>query len=286
MKKIIKSVAIIVALLLAGLLVFAGIGFYRVYYGKHVYETTPPTLPAGLHQPAVLIFSKTNGFREDAAVRAANKALAAIAQRKGWSYFVTENGAVFNPTQLSRFNATVWNNTSGDTLNDEQKAAFQSYIENGGGFLGIHGAGGDPHYSWRWYPETLIGTQFKGHPLNPQFQRATIHVEDPTDPAMLGIGPTWSRVDEWYSFEKSPRGNGFKIIATLDESTYSPKMFFKDVSMGADHPVIWKHCVGKGRVFYSALGHAASTYEEPLHLSMLEGAMAWAMGLAGNMCSN
>jgi hypothetical protein len=46
-------------------------------------------------------------------------------------------------------------------LNAEQKAAFQSSIENGGGFVGIHGAGGDPHYEWQWYMNTLIGAQFK-----------------------------------------------------------------------------------------------------------------------------
>jgi type 1 glutamine amidotransferase len=231
------------------------------------------------------VFSKTNGFRDDDAVKAANAALANIAQKRGWSAFFTENGAVFNPNLLSCFKATVWNNTSGDVLTPTQKAAFRSYIENGGGFVGIHGAGGDPHYEWRWYVETLIGAQFKGHPLHPQCQRATIHIEDPTDPATRGLGNEWTRVDEWYSFEKTPRANGVKVLATLDERTYSPKMFGKDISMGADHPIIWKHCVGKGRALYSALGHSANTYSEPLHLKELEGAMAWAAGLEGDGCS-
>ena len=263
---------------------YAGFVIYRAYYGKHIYETVPPQLPAHLNDPAILIFSKTNGFREDAAVKAANDALTAIAARRGWSVMVTENGAAFQPAILHRFRATVWNNTSGDVLNAEQKTAFRSYIENGGGFVGIHGAGGDPHYEWRWYVETLIGAQFKGHPLNPQFQQATIHVEDRTDPATRQLGETWTRVDEWYSFESSPRAKGVRVLATLDEHTYSPKMLWKDIRMGSDHPIIWKHCVGKGRVFYSALGHAASTYQEPLHLTELEGAMAWAAGLEGEGC--
>jgi len=55
--------------------------------------------------------------------------------------------------------------------------------------------------------------------------------------------------------------------------------------MGADHPVIWKHLVGKGRVFYSALGHSASAYQEPLHMKELEGAIAWAAGLSGGESS-
>src|SRR5579863_2960270 len=151
---------LILGILLLAFAAYAGYGFYRVYYGKHIYETVPPDLPPDLHAPAILIFSKTNGFRENDAIRASNAALAAIAKRRGWSAFLTENGAVFQPSLLRRFQATVWNNTSGDVLTPEQIAAFQSYIESGGGFVGIHGAGGDPHYQWRWYVETLLGAQF------------------------------------------------------------------------------------------------------------------------------
>lgn len=284
MKRILKWVFSILGILILGFAGFAGFNFYRVYYGKHVYETTPPELPAQLNATAVLIFSKTNGFRDDAAINAANQALTQIAQKRGWSAVVTENSAVFNPAMLRRFKAVVWNNTSGDTLNSGQKEAFRNYIEDGGGFIGVHGAGGDPHYEWRWYVETLVGAQFKGHPMNPQFQSATIRVEDRNDPATRGLDENWNRVDEWYSFEKSPRANGVKVLASLDEHTYNPKMFWKDIRMGDDHPVIWKHCVGKGRAFYSALGHSASTYQEPLHLAELEGGIAWAAGLEQPGC--
>ncbi len=276
-----KWVFLLLAIVVLALLCIAGYGFYRVYYGVHVYETIAPVLPDDLQTPAILIFSKTNGFREDSAIKAANKALSAIAKRNGWSVYLTENGAVFNTAQLNRFKATVWNNTSGDTLNDEQKADFQTYLESGGGFVGIHGAGGDPHYTWRWYVEKVIGAEFKGHPLNPQFQQATIHVENRTDPATRNLPENWIRTDEWYSFEKSPRSAEFQILATVDERTYRPMMLWKDISMGADHPIVWKHVVGNGRAFYSALGHSASTYEEPLHLSLLEGGIAWAAGLDG-----
>lgn len=284
MQRTLKRLLLLLALVVLGLGVFGAYKFQQVYYGKHVYESVPPALPADLHAPAVLIFSKTNGFREDSAVRAANAGLADIARRRGWSAVFTENGAVFNPAMLPRFQATVWNNTSGDVLNAEQKQAFQTYIENGGGFVGIHGAGGDPHYDWRWYVEKLVAAEFIGHPLGPQFQRATIHVEDRNDPATRTLPEHWERVDEWYSFKISPRAPGLKVLATLDERTYNPKMFWKDIRMGADHPVIWKHCVGRGRAFYSALGHAASTYQEPLHLAELEGAIAWAAGLEGEAC--
>ena len=47
--------------------------------------------------------------------------------------------------------------------------------------------------------------------------------------------------------------------------------------MGADHPIVWTQCIGRGRSFYSALGHQAEAYAEPDHARMLEEAIAWAM---------
>lgn len=282
MKRILKWLALAVAILVFGLGGFVAYGIYSIYYGKHVYETTPPELPAHLNGTAILIFSKTNGFRHDEAIKAANAALDGIARKHGWSAVFTENGAVFNPAMLSRFKTTIWNNTSGDTLNADQRAAFQNYIQNGGGFVGIHGAGGDPHYDWPWYVQSIIGAQFVGHPMNPQFQRATVHVEDPGDPIMANVPAAWTRVDEWYSFKTNPRANGVRVLATLDENTYSPKMLWKDIRMGPDHPVIWKRRTGKGRVFYSALGHQGSAYSEPEYVSLLDGAIQWSAGLAGS----
>jgi type 1 glutamine amidotransferase len=47
--------------------------------------------------------------------------------------------------------------------------------------------------------------------------------------------------------------------------------------MGEDHPVIWSHCIGRGRSIYSALGHLADAYSEPEHLRFLEEAVGWVM---------
>ncbi len=280
MKRFFKWLALAVAIVVLGLGGFVAYGLYSVYYGKHVYETVPPMLPAHLNDTAILIFSKTNGYRHEEAIPAAKAAIDAIARSHGWSAVFTDNGAVFNPAMLSRFKATVWNNTSGDTLNADQRAAFQNYIENGGGFVGLHAAGGDPHYDWAWYVQNIIGAQFMAHPLNPQFQRATVHVAEPADPIMANVPAAWSRVDEWYSFKNNPRANGVQVLATLDENTYSPKLFWKDLRMGPDHPIVWKHMVGKGRVFYSAMGHQAAAYSEAEYVGILDRAMQWSAGLS------
>jgi type 1 glutamine amidotransferase len=253
--------------------------------GVKVYETTPPDLPANLPRPAVLVFSKTNGFRHEEAIPAANTMFRQLASERGWGFFQTENGATFNPAMLSRFDVVVFNNVSGDVFTPEQRQALRSFIENGGGFVGVHGSGGDPSYAWSWYVDELIGAQFIGHPMKPQLQQATVRVEDQGHPAMRGLPANWVRTDEWYSFKASSRREGYHILATLDESTYNPKgMFGQELAMGKDHPIAWWHCVGKGKVFYSAMGHKASAYAEPQYRQMLAGALAWAMPGQGSEC--
>lgn len=58
----------------------------------------------------------------------------------------------------------------------------------------------------------------------------------------------------------------------------------RDIRMGAGHPVAWTHCVGRGRAFYSALGHRPEAYSETKHLQMIRGAIAWAAGFEGPEC--
>lgn len=260
----------------------AGAGFVQ----NATYDKTAPELPADLKSGGVLIFAKTSGFRDEAGIQASSAALAAIAQERGWPYFITENGAVMNPEQLGRFKLVIWNNTSGDPLTEDQRAAFKTWVEKGGSYLGIHGAGGDPvenhgHTSladWKWYVETLVGAQFVVHS---GIVPGDIHLEDRKSPLVKNLPEPWHRSEEWYAFTASPRAApGFHIIATVDEKTYEPGR----ATMGADHPLVWWHCVGKGHALYSALGHAGSMYAEPLMLRFLGNAMQWGLEENGRAC--
>jgi type 1 glutamine amidotransferase len=256
------------------------------------YDKTPPELPADLKSGGVLIFSKTNGFRLEPGMQSSDSALAVIAKLRGWPYFVTENGAVMNPDQLSKFKLVIWNNTSGDTLNDDQKAAFKAWLEKGGTYFGIHGAGGDPvprdqtpnglirsASSWKWLVTDVLGVQFIGHA---HIQPADIHIEDTKSPLTKGLPAIWRRADEWYAFSENPRSKpGFHIIAAVDEKSYEPDKY----SMGGDHPSIWWHCVGNGRALFSALGHGAEMYQEPLMIQFLDNAMSWGLAESGHACS-
>jgi uncharacterized protein len=70
--------------------------------------------------------------------------------------------------------------------------------------------------------------------------------------------------------------NRAQVILTIDESSYKPVGPMNvDLRMG-DHPIAWANCFGKGRTFYSAIGHRPETYSQPQNVALLESAIGWA----------
>ena len=262
-------------------------GVWNLVFPSRSYESEAPDLPEELARPAVLLFTKTNSFRHIEAIDALVPVFVGLAAEQGGALFHSENSALFSPDHLERFDVVVFANASGDTLSGEQDAAFAQWLEAGGGWVGIHAAGDGSHADWEWYVENLIGAEYTAHIMDPQFQTASVVVEDRSHPATRGLPERWLHEEEWYSWESSPREKGFHVLATVDESTYRPHFSFAgremDLRMG-DHPVIWTRCVGKGRAFYSALGHQAAAYASPEYRSVLRGALSWTSGLEGPAC--
>ncbi len=239
------------------------------------YDIDPPKLVVPNGRPRILLFEKINGFRDVPSVDAAHAAFVAMAARKGWALVTTDKGSAFTPAILRGFDAVIWNNISGDVLTLTQRRAFQNYMQNGGGFIGVHGSAGDPVYFWDWYADTLLGARFAGHPMAPQFQTARVKIDDSAHPVAQGLPTTWDMSDEWYSFKNNPRASGSRIVATLDETSYKPEGFGgQNLRMG-DHPIAWSRCVGKGRMFYSAIGHRPERYSDAIYMQMLEQAISW-----------
>ena len=217
-----------------------------------------------------LVFSRTLMFRH-ASITNGIAAIRRLGTENDFMAEATEDPSVFTQAKLAEYKVVVFLSTSGDILNEEQQAAFSNFIESGGGLAAIHAAvAGDvaTEGGWPWYGEALCA-HFTNHSAIVQ---ATVQVEDCLDPSTTSLPDRWLRTDEWYNFIHSPRGKA-RVLASLDETTY------KGGTMGKDHPVVWSRKFGKGRVWYTALGHTEESFTEPLFLKHLLGGIQLAAGV-------
>lgn len=214
----------------------------------------------------ILVFSKTAAFRHSS-IPVGIAMIQSLASNNQFSVHATEDASAFTATNLQKYKAVVFLSTTGDVLDDTQQTAFEQYIRAGGGYVGIHAAS-DTEHEWPWYAE-LVGAYFVGHP-HPQ--DATIKVADRAHPSTSFLPSRWIRHDEWYDFNRNPRGK-VHVLATLDETTYS------DGQMGFDHPIVWCHDFDGGRAWYTAGGHTEESYEEPLFQQHVLGGIEYAAGV-------
>jgi glucose/arabinose dehydrogenase/cytochrome c551/c552 len=216
--------------------------------------------------PKILVFSKTMGFRHTS-IPAGIERLKAIALEEGYVIDTTENAEHFNEKNLEQYSAVVFLSTTGNVLNAKQEAAFERYIQAGGGYVGVHAAS-DTEYDWKWYGQ-LVGGYFESHPEG--LQKAQFDIVDSDFVATKFFGQTrWDREDEIYNFRTLYQGN--KVLVKVDEGSY------EGGNMQGDHPISWYKEYDGGRSFYTALGHTEASYEESAFIQHLKGGLAYAIG--------
>ncbi len=218
----------------------------------------------------VMVFSKTLGYRHTS-ITNGWKMLRQLGAENKFDVEVTEDSAVFTAENLRRFKAVVFLSTIGDVFNDAQQEAFKNYVEGGGGFVAIHAAIPGKvatEGNWPWYVQTLC-TEFDNHK---KIEQAAVRVEDRDNASTAHLPARWVRTDEWYNFTSSPRGK-VHVLANLDEKS------FHGGTMGDDHPVAWCRFVGKGRLWFTALGHTEASYTEPEFVQHVLGGIQIAAGL-------
>jgi len=210
----------------------------------------------------LLVFSKTTGYRH-ASIEPAVAALQSIAPEREWTIAASEDAIVFTDGTLAQIDVVLFMSTSDDILDDAQQAGLQTFVEAGGGFVGVHSASATEE-TWPWYRE-LIGARFVDHPAP---QQATVHVVAPDHPACVGLPVQWSRFDEWYNFDASP-SRVVDVLLQLDETT------FEGGTMGVDHPIAWTHVFGDARVFYTGGGHTTESWADPLWVHHVANGIDW-----------
>nr|WP_202486199.1 ThuA domain-containing protein [Streptomyces sp. SID4985] len=213
----------------------------------------------------VLVFSKTAGFRHDS-IPDGIAAVQQLGATDGLTVDATEDAGAFTARNLRRYDAVVFLSTTGDVLNPAQQRAFEGYIRQGGGYVGVHAAA-DTEYDWPFYGG-LAGAYFQSHPA---IQPATVVVEDHAHPSTAQLPTRWERTDEWYNYRSDPRDRAH-VLASLDESTYSGG------TMNGDHPIAWCQEYQGGRAFYTGGGHTKESYADPAFRAHLLGGLRWATG--------
>jgi len=199
----------------------------------------------------------------------------ALCAEKGIGCDASDDPAVFTADNLRHYKAVIFSNSNNEAFSDpDQSKAFTAYIENGGGFVGVHSASG----SERDNPDfkRILGGTFKWHTPNQKF---TVVVADKNHPATAGLPAEWKWKDEGYLCDLVP---GLRVLLEMDTTSVAkpPRETWAIKFEGNRFPLSWCHQVGKGRCFYTALGHDIACYSDPAFRGHLQGGILWVLGMA------
>jgi uncharacterized protein len=167
--------------------------------------------------------------------------------------------------RLRGADAVVFANTTGE-LPLPDRGALLRFVRDGGGFLGAHSAS-DTFHRWPAYA-SLLGGEFDRHGIP---EPGRLVVEDTGHPATARLPGSFSLREEFYEFVASPRGRA-RILVSLDAGSVRTER-------RSDLPMVWSRREGRGRVFYTALGHFSATWREPRHRRIVAGGLEWVLGL-------
>jgi type 1 glutamine amidotransferase len=219
----------------------------------------------------VLYLTHSAGFKHDV-LPVSEEIMKEMGERTGaFEVTATKDCSLISRDSLKQYDAVVFYTTGELPLSDEQKAAFLDFIKSGKGFVGIHSAT-DTFYKWPEYGE-LIGGYFDQHPWH---QDVTVNVEDNHHPATKHLGKSFQIKDEIYQFKDFSRSR-VHVLLSLDTNSVDltkPAAHRTD----KDFALAWWRNYGKGRVFYTALGHREEVWRDARFQQMMIGALAWAMG--------
>jgi type 1 glutamine amidotransferase len=181
-----------------------------------------------------------------------------------------------NKDTLKKFDVVLFFTTGQPVTADEQKDLIE-WVKDGHAFAATH-CGADTLYTTGY--GNLLGGLFQTHPAQ---QKVRLKVEDPKHPAAKGFSDGDEYYDEWYIFRDLPKESEqpysrdkLHIILSMDPSTFKPNYVRKD----NDYAISWCHEVGKGKVFYTSMGHRRETWRDPKFQESLIGGLKWTLNLA------
>ena len=221
-----------------------------------------------------LVFNKTEGFKHSSIPTSADVFRQMDATSEIFEFVVTDDVSHFDKDKLNTYDVVVFCLTTGEIkLSEAQKGALLEFITSGkGGFVGIHSAT-DTFYKWPQFGE-MIGGYFDHHPWNAG-DTVTIKNEQPKSPITLPWGEDpFELKEEIYQFKDPYDRKKQDVLLSLDtDKTDMTKPNIKRTDK--DFAVAWTKSYGKGRVFYTSLGHNEAVWKDPRFQAHLMAGLQW-----------
>jgi type 1 glutamine amidotransferase len=277
---------------------------------------TALALPAATSAKRVLFFSKCSNFEHSVVRERAGQPswcqqiLSELGPKHGLAFTFSKDGSKFSPEYLAQFDAYFFY-TSGDLLAPGKdgnppmtpagKQALLDAVAAGKGFIGVHSAADTFHTdetaetntnqprTWRYRNRgdmtdpylRMLGGELIVHGTQ---QVGRVIVADPKFPGFAARGTSFELLEEWYSMVNF--APDMHVLLIQDTATMGdPFAGAKDwPPAGWDtpykrpaYPSTWARMHGKGRVFYTSMGHREDTWLNPVFQDILLGGVAWAV---------
>jgi uncharacterized protein len=231
----------------------------------------PLAARAQARRDRILYCTRAAGYRHDV-IPLSQAILKQLGESSGlFDVTTTEDVAEFTPENLPRYAAVMFFTTGELPFSDVQKAALLDFVRSGRGFLGAHCAT-DTFYQWPDYL-TLIGGYFDGHPWH---QNVRVEAADPASALVSFLGRSFEIKDEIYQIRDFDE-RGSHVLLRLDPASVDlSRDGVRRRSYG--WPLAWTRSYGRGRVFYTALGHEAAVWQDARFQQLLLNAIRWSIG--------
>jgi type 1 glutamine amidotransferase/sugar phosphate isomerase/epimerase len=195
----------------------------------------------------------------------ANNALKIMGERTGaYEAVFSSDTLIFVREKLAQFDAICFNNTVGVLFNDpEKRSALLEYVWSGGGFVGIHAAGATfvqwPVYDqWPEFGVMLGGYENGGHPWKPD-EWITLKVDEMDHPLNSAFSePNFDVMDEVFQFQEPYSRDKLRVLLSIDTARTDmseERRILPERRADGDLAISWVRRYGRGRVFYTSLGH-------------------------------
>ena len=237
----------------------------------------------------VLVYNAKDSYYHADAIRWASRAIALTGEKTG-AYKATESSdpGIFTNEKLSQFDAIVLNNSHGNVYGDQEQAdarkqAIIDFVNEGKGLIALHATAAfdnnNPPSETEKAFRTLIGGELLQHPWNyDEYSPITIRIEDKKHPVNTAFGKKQDWLlpfrDELFQFTNSFSREDVRVLFSLNMELTPDK----GSNPQKDYPLAWIKNYGKGRVFYSALGHSGDTYRNQTMLTFLLSGIQFVLG--------